>query len=499
MANAGEALELAMGLLRAPAHRSALRARPLPQGMDTLLAIASGSAEACRRAAQHTGYDEAELLEASRFYVQQVLLAEDADAYRVLGADRSADHATLRDHHRHLLRWLHPDRTGPGTQWDSALSSRVNQAWNLLRTPAARIQYDAANPVSSPEASPAGAATAATRAPMAAATAAISATPRYLHPNAAPLSPAGAAADGQRLSPAPILVGLLGLACIVLAWLAFTREDNFEDVRSGAIAPNRIAAASPAANGPVNDLAATAVKDPADTAANDLANELANDSANDTANKPANDPANAAIPAPPAPPAPPAFVGAAVAAIPPPAPAPPATAPLATPSTITPVTAAITPIPIAARAAPTKAAAKEAGSIVFSEAAGIAAIAAPTKAAPAGAGDPLGLFMEAEDIVRSVTDYLAADGAEPAWLDLPTGLEAAGIRTQLQARHARTAQPRMLVDSPNWTLDAMAASMLGAYRLDDRRGTVETGVLRVELIRMDQAWRVVGLQLEPAR
>ena len=107
--------------------------------------------------------------------------------------------------------------------------------------------------------------------------------------------------------------------------------------------------------------------------------------------------------------------------------------------------------------------------------------------------------MEAEDAVRSVTDYLASDGAEPAWLDLPTGLEAAGIRTQLQARHARTAQPRMLVDSPNWTLDAMAASMLGAYRLDGRRGTVETGVLRVELIRMDQAWRVVGLQLEPAR
>src|SRR5690606_165887 len=284
MANAGEALELALGLLRAPAHRRALRARPLPQGTATLPALAPGSAEACRRAAQHTGYDEAELLEASRFYVQQVLLAEDADAYRVLGADRSADHATLRDHHRHLLRWLHPDRTGPGTQWDSALSSRVNQAWNLLRTPAARIQYDATNPVSSPEASPAGAAAAATRAPMAAATAAMSATPRYLHPNAAPLYPEGEAAAGQHLAPAPILVGLLGLACIVLAWLAFTREDNFEDVRSGAIAPNRIAAASPAANGPVNDPTDTAVKGPADTAANDLADTAANDLANDLAN-----------------------------------------------------------------------------------------------------------------------------------------------------------------------------------------------------------------------
>ncbi|MGY0652455.1 hypothetical protein ACW7GZ_11455 [Luteimonas sp. A537] len=78
-------------------------------------------------------------------------------------------------------------------------------------------------------------------------------------------------------------------------------------------------------------------------------------------------------------------------------------------------------------------------------------------------------------------------------------MEGAGIRTQLQARHAQGARTRMLVDAPNWTLDAMAASMLGAYRLDARRGTVETGVLRVELIRMGEAWRVVGLQLEPAQ
>src|SRR5690606_2486795 len=183
MANAGEALELAMGLLRAPAHRSALRARPLPQGVGKVLAIASGSADALDRAARHTGHDRAGLHGASRFLVQQVLLAEGADAYRVLGAERRAAHATLRDHHRHLLRWLHPDRTGPGSQWDSALSSRVNQAWNHLRTDAARTQYDAATRISPPAASPAGAspagaATAATRAPVGAATAAMSPTPR---------------------------------------------------------------------------------------------------------------------------------------------------------------------------------------------------------------------------------------------------------------------------------------------------------------------------------
>ena len=110
------------------------------------------------------------------------------------------------------------------------------------------------------------------------------------------------------------------------------------------------------------------------------------------------------------------------------------------------------------------------------------------------------LFLEAEDAVRSVTAYLsAADSTEPAWQDLPTRLEAAGIRTRLQARHEGRARTRMQVDAPNWALDADAASMSAAYRLDARRGTVETGILRVDLSRHDRQWRVLGLYLEPAR
>ena len=82
----GEALELALGLLRAPALRSALRRRPLPDGIAEVLAIASESSEATREASTRTGRPASELVEAARFFIQQVLLADGADAYRSLGA-----------------------------------------------------------------------------------------------------------------------------------------------------------------------------------------------------------------------------------------------------------------------------------------------------------------------------------------------------------------------------------------------------------------------------
>jgi hypothetical protein len=111
----------------------------------------------------------------------------------------------------------------------------------------------------------------------------------------------------------------------------------------------------------------------------------------------------------------------------------------------------------------------------------------------------LQLFREADAMLLAVAAYLTDTGAEPAWLDGATGLEAAGLRGQLRSRTDRIARPQMRIDVPNWTLGTSAASVLGAYRLDDRRDTVETGVLRLELVRVDQQWRVAGLQLEPAR
>jgi hypothetical protein len=128
------------------------------------------------------------------------------------------------------------------------------------------------------------------------------------------------------------------------------------------------------------------------------------------------------------------------------------------------------------------------------------AFAAMDASHAASQDDPLRLFSEAEDAVRGIRAYLAGQGgAQPAWLDMNTGLEGAGIRAQLRARHANNARLRMGVDAPGWTLDTHVATMLGAYRVSDRRGTVETGLLRVELARRADGWRVARLHLEPAR
>src|SRR5690606_7371857 len=134
-------LETALALQRAPGERFRLRERPLPDGIVHVLEIASGSPQALAAAAAETGHDEQELLEAVRFYLEQVLFAaEDADAYRVLGLAHDAPHETIRVHHPWLQRWLHPDRAQAGDA--TVFATRVNQAWAQLRTPELRHDYD---------------------------------------------------------------------------------------------------------------------------------------------------------------------------------------------------------------------------------------------------------------------------------------------------------------------------------------------------------------------
>jgi hypothetical protein len=138
---AADILVTALALHRAPGERFRLREKPLPAGLVGALEIAAGSPHALQAMAAEIGESEQDVLEAARFYLEQVLFAApNADAYRVLGLEPDATSEAIRTHHRWLQRWLHPDRAQAGDA--SIFATRVNQAFAQLRTPEARHAYD---------------------------------------------------------------------------------------------------------------------------------------------------------------------------------------------------------------------------------------------------------------------------------------------------------------------------------------------------------------------
>jgi hypothetical protein len=138
---AAQVLETALALHRAPGERFRVRERPLPAGIVHAIEIAAGSPQAVQAAAAELGEPESVVVEAARFYLEQVLFADPgADAYRVLGLAADATPETIRTHHRWLQRWLHPDRAQAGDA--SIFATRVNQAFAQLRMPEARHAYD---------------------------------------------------------------------------------------------------------------------------------------------------------------------------------------------------------------------------------------------------------------------------------------------------------------------------------------------------------------------
>ena len=122
-------IELALDLARMPALARRPVVPPLPPNIIELMRIAAANPEACRDAVAQTGESRHVVIEAARFYLQQVLFRPDADSYRILGIEPAASRATARDHMRWLLEWLHPDRNTNNNGWDSIYAERVLKAW----------------------------------------------------------------------------------------------------------------------------------------------------------------------------------------------------------------------------------------------------------------------------------------------------------------------------------------------------------------------------------
>lgn len=134
------ALRVAIELFHMPSRVRSARAAPLPPGVILLLEIAAGDAEAEQRAAASTGRPGELVRHAAVFFIEQVMLCQNADSYRVLGADPQTGSGDLRRNMALLVRWLHPDKAADEQR--SVFVGRINQAWNDLKTPERRARYD---------------------------------------------------------------------------------------------------------------------------------------------------------------------------------------------------------------------------------------------------------------------------------------------------------------------------------------------------------------------
>lgn len=89
----------------------------------------------------------ADLQEAACFFARTAMLYPGADHYALLGVERTADAAEIKDRYRLMMRLMHPDYIGPGTQnWPLDAAVRINRAYEVLSSPDARREYEERQP-----------------------------------------------------------------------------------------------------------------------------------------------------------------------------------------------------------------------------------------------------------------------------------------------------------------------------------------------------------------
>ncbi len=125
------ALKAALDLLRIPSQVRLMRSAPLPPGVLLLLRLAAAETGAECEAEELTPRGSFANRDAAIFFIEQVLLSSNSDAYRVLGLDATATVSELRRHMAYLLKWLHPDLNRDPHK--ARLAQRVLVAWNEVK------------------------------------------------------------------------------------------------------------------------------------------------------------------------------------------------------------------------------------------------------------------------------------------------------------------------------------------------------------------------------
>lgn len=136
----GSAVRAALDLFHVPSRARQLRLEPLPGDVVDLLKIVAGDAETLLRACRDSERSAEHIKRAANFFIEQILFTDHLDSYRILGLSASASSTDLKRNFSLLMRWLHPD--GQQKQEEALFVNRVTKAWNDLKTPDRRRDYD---------------------------------------------------------------------------------------------------------------------------------------------------------------------------------------------------------------------------------------------------------------------------------------------------------------------------------------------------------------------
>jgi len=540
----GDALSQALALRQNPMLRFSLRSRPLAPDILMVIKLAAASQPLLSESAERRGLREGELLEAARFYLQQVLFEGEPDAYRILAATPETPHEAIRTHARWLQRWLHPDRNGE--DWESLFASRVNWAWSQLRNESARAHYDTQSRDLAPTSAP-------THSPREAG--GWKPVPLDVPPRSGP-------------TLRTVSLGMMALVCAGLLYLAVSREypagapsapaprlayqttthidaDATERAPRGEPAQEPAALSNSNANGPeapATNRSAEADNRPSseagniahsrDTPAADAASSISHDSRVPAPLSKRTLAAETVSPKPSAgqTPAPPATVSLApsrrAAAPSERIDAPPPAATVATPdrtrdsrrpdeaiaatanSTIAPApspTAGPRPIPVLATSsnAPPPVAepsfSKDAPHSTPAPAPQLLSKIDQTQTA----ADPAEMLTRME-IARVQIDTLTAyfQGQDGSLTNEPDAFANTGAevsRAALRERAGTSTITDFALESPFWRMSSERVDLEAAYRAGSGHGNDERGLLRVGMQWNDRAWRFVRVELEPFR
>lgn len=124
------ALKIAIELFHLPSQIRTARTRPLPNGTHLVLRLIVDDPDAIREAQSLNDRPLSDMRQAAIFFVEQILLDPEADAFRTLGVERTATTAECRANMALLLKWLHPDLNGDDRR--ATMARQVIDSWKLI-------------------------------------------------------------------------------------------------------------------------------------------------------------------------------------------------------------------------------------------------------------------------------------------------------------------------------------------------------------------------------